>query len=108
MISQLLTTSAGGGQMGLGITYVASLHARVPRILLYDRSSTQLDRSLKLMDKLLAKDVSKGRLEENDAKSARARIETKIVPSEGGMEELREADMVVEVCSIASFRGPVD
>lgn len=91
----------GGGQMGLGITYVASLHAQVPRILLYDRSSSQLQKSLKLMDKLLDKEVGKGRLTGESAKEVRARVEAKVVSDEPGkgMEGIEEADMVIEAAS---------
>jgi 3-hydroxybutyryl-CoA dehydrogenase len=85
--------------MGLGITYVASLHAQIPRILLYDRSSTQLQKSLKLMDKLLDKEIGKGRLTEGVAKETRQRIEAKVVSDDPakGMEGLEDVDMVVEV-----------
>lgn len=85
--------------MGLGIAYVASLHAQVPRVLLYDRSKTQLQKSLSLMDKLHAKEVGKGRLTEVAAKEARSRVEAKVVSDDPsiGMEGLEEADMVVEV-----------
>lgn len=88
--------------MGLGITYVASLHAQVPRILLYDRSSSQLQKSLKLMDKLLDKEVGKGRLTGQSAKEVRARVEAKVVSDEPGkgMEGIEEADMVIEVSSL--------
>jgi len=87
--------------MGLGITYVASLHAKVPRVLLYDRSGPQLQKSLKLMDKLLEKEVGKGRLDEGTAKEVRKRVEAKVVSDEPGkgMEGLEEADMVVEAAS---------
>jgi len=87
--------------MGLGITYVASLHAKIPRVLLYDRSGPQLQKSLKLMDKLLEKEVGKGRLSDGAAKEARARVEAKVVSDEPGkgMEGLGEADMVVEAAS---------
>jgi len=91
----------GGGQMGLGITYVASVHAQIPRVLLYDRSSSQLDKSLKLMNKLLDKDVGKGRLTEENAKQARLRVEAKVVSDDPvkGMEGLESADMVVEAAT---------
>lgn len=44
--------------VGLGIAYVAALRAKVP-VLLHDRSSTQIQKGLALMDKLLEKDVAK-------------------------------------------------
>lgn len=48
------------------------------------------------MDKLLAKDVAKGRLVDYEAKEARERVQ--VVPQEKGMTGLRDVDMVVEVC----------
>jgi hypothetical protein len=85
----------GAGQMGLGIAYVAALRAQVPRVLLCDRSEPQITRSLALMDRLLAKDVQKGRLSDVDARAARERI---VVVKEG-ISGLGECDMVVEVRS---------
>ncbi len=41
---------------------------------LYDVSPEQLDKGMKFMDKLLAKDVSKGKIAEIDAKEARERV----------------------------------
>ena len=85
--------------MGLGIAYVASLRAKVP-VLLVDRSSVQIQKSLSLMDKLLAKDVAKGKLSEQEAKDARQRIT--VVPEEQGIEGLKDVDLVVEVSSLSS------
>jgi hypothetical protein len=87
----------GAGQMGLGIAYVAALRAQVPRVLLCDRSEPQITRSLALMDRLLAKDVQKGRLSDADARAARERV---VVVKEG-ISGLGECDMVVEVRSCA-------
>jgi len=84
----------GAGQMGLGIAFVASLRAKVP-VLLVDKSSAQIQKSLSLMDKLLAKDVAKGRISEQDAKDARSRIT--VVPEDVGISGLNDADLVVEV-----------
>ena len=83
--------------MGLGIAYVASVHAKIPRIQIYDRSETQIQRSLALMDKLLAKDVQKGKMKDVEAKEARERVE--VVPVEQGIAGLKDVDMVVEVRS---------
>lgn len=81
--------------IGLGIAYVAALRAKVD-VLLYDKSSTQLDRGLRLVDKLLAKDVAKGKIVEMEAQAARSRIT--VVPQDKGIPGLRDVDMVVEVC----------
>ena len=48
------------------------------------------------MDKLLAKDVSKGKLESSAAKEARDRV---IVVGEEGIKGFRDLDLVVEVCA---------
>ena len=86
----------GAGQMGTGIALVSALRAKVP-VLLHDRSSEQVTKGLSLVDKLLAKDVSKGRITSEEAKEARDRIS--VVGSEAGIKGLRDVDMVVEVSS---------
>ncbi|KAJ3789325.1 hypothetical protein GGU10DRAFT_384253 [Lentinula aff. detonsa] len=99
----------GAGQMGIGIAFVASLRAKIPVVLLYDHDPSQITRGLGFMDKLLAKDVSKGKISENDAKAAKARI-TAIASSSASASsndetnwarELGErgTDMVVEAAS---------
>ncbi|KAG1763662.1 3-hydroxyacyl-CoA dehydrogenase [Suillus placidus] len=80
----------GAGQMGTGIAFVSALHAKVP-VLLYDKSSHQISKGISLIDKLLAKDVSKGRLQPSDAAEARARIQ-----AVDALEAMRDVDMVVE------------
>ena len=65
-------------------------------VLIHDRSGDQITKGLALMDKLLAKDVSKGKIQAIDAKEARERV--KVVPPEVGLKGLRDVDMVVEVC----------
>ncbi|KAK7057713.1 3-hydroxybutyryl-CoA dehydrogenase [Favolaschia claudopus] len=83
----------GAGQMGLGIAFVSALRAKVP-VLLHDRSADQVKKGLSLMDKLLDKDVGKGRITADDAKDARGRVT--VVPDLKGM---RDVDMVVEAVS---------
>ena len=80
--------------VGLGIAYVAALRAKVP-VLLHDRSDEQISKGLKFMDKLLATDVAKGKIQELDAKEARDRIT--IIDGARGLTGLRDVDMVVEV-----------
>ncbi|KAG1721181.1 3-hydroxyacyl-CoA dehydrogenase [Suillus occidentalis] len=80
----------GAGQMGTGIAFVSALHAKVP-VLLHDKSAHQVSKGITLIDKLLAKDVSKGRLQPSDAEEARARIQTV-----DAIEAMRDVDMVVE------------
>lgn len=84
----------GAGQMGTGIALVSALRAKVP-VLLYDRSSEQMTKGLALVDKLLAKDVGKGRLTNEQAKEARDRLT--VVGREQGLKGLRDVDMVIEV-----------
>ncbi|KAH8103602.1 3-hydroxyacyl-CoA dehydrogenase [Cristinia sonorae] len=86
----------GSGQMGLGIAYVAALRARVP-VLLYDRSEVQLKKGLAFMDKLLDKDVAKGKISSEDAKAARDRVS--VISSEQGLSGMRDTDMVIEAAS---------
>ncbi|EIM80730.1 uncharacterized protein STEHIDRAFT_142638 [Stereum hirsutum FP-91666 SS1] len=86
----------GAGQMGLGIAYVAALRAKIP-VLLHDRSDEQIGKGLKLMDKLLAKDVSKGKIQDIDAKEARDRIT--VIDGSKGISGLRDVDMVIEAVS---------
>ena len=84
--------------MGLGIAYVAALRAKVP-VLLVDKSSSQIQKGLSLMDKLLAKDVSKGRISEADAKDARKRV--MVIPEATGLKGFKDVDMVIEVRPIS-------
>src|ERR1700720_1328147 len=77
--------------MGLGIAYVASTRARLP-VLIFDKSKVQIERSLALMDRLLSKDVTKGKLGADEAKEARERIT--IVD---GTKAFRDVDLCVEV-----------
>ncbi|KAI5121445.1 hypothetical protein M0805_009554 [Coniferiporia weirii] len=86
----------GAGQMGLGIAYVAALRAKTD-VLLYDKSGEQIERGLRLMDKLLSRDVAKGRIADYEAQAARARIN--IVPQEKGLGGLRDVDMAIEAVS---------
>ncbi|KIK22730.1 hypothetical protein PISMIDRAFT_679948 [Pisolithus microcarpus 441] len=83
----------GAGQMGTGIAFVSALRARVP-VLLHDQSKDQVARGLALMDKLLSKDVAKGRIQLNEAQEARDRV--RVV---NAIEDLRDVDMVVEAVS---------
>ena len=53
------------------------------------------------MDKLLAKDVAKGRLSSEEAKEARDKVS--VVAPEAGIKGMREVDMVIEVYFYISF-----
>jgi len=79
--------------MGTGIALVSALRAKVP-VLLHDRSQDQVAKGLALIDKLLAKDVDKGRLTDVEAKETRERISVT-----DSLEGLRNVDMVIEAVS---------
>ncbi|KAG6356641.1 hypothetical protein INS49_014515 [Diaporthe citri] len=80
----------GAGQMGLGIALVAAQRAQVP-VTLVDTSQASLDKGLKFADKLLAKDVSKERITQEQAYQARSNLS----PSTS-IDPLSEVDFVIE------------
>ncbi|KAK4143734.1 3-hydroxyacyl-CoA dehydrogenase [Dichotomopilus funicola] len=80
----------GAGQMGLGIALVAAQKAQVP-VTLVDSSSASLEKGLAFAEKLLAKDVSKQRITQDQADAAR----TLLTPSTK-IEDLASADFVIE------------
>ncbi|KAH6616527.1 3-hydroxyacyl-CoA dehydrogenase [Boeremia exigua] len=80
----------GAGQMGLGIALVAAQRAKVP-VKLIDSSQASIDKGLKFAEKLLAKDVGKGRLSQEDADTARGRLTTSTQ-----LEDLSDVDFVIE------------
>ncbi|KAG5360914.1 putative 3-hydroxybutyryl-CoA dehydrogenase [Yarrowia sp. B02] len=63
----------GAGQMGLGIALVAANKAGL-QVNLVDSNQGSLDKGLKFMDKLLEKDVGKGRLTSDEAEAVRGRV----------------------------------
>ena len=81
---------------------VSALRAKVP-VLLHDRSKDQIMKGLSLVDKLLAKDVGKGKLTDTEAKEARDRLSVV-----GSLEDLRDVDMVVEVCIQSRYASSND
>jgi hypothetical protein len=58
----------GAGQMGTGIAYISALYGQCDTILLYDISEKQLQSSIKFIEKLMTKDIEKGKINEKDAK----------------------------------------
>ncbi|KAL1890795.1 hypothetical protein Cpir12675_005249 [Ceratocystis pirilliformis] len=80
----------GAGQMGLGIALVAATKAGLP-VSLVDTSKNALDKGLAFAEKLLAKDVTKGRLSREDADQARSRLTTS-----SDMGAFAEVDFVIE------------
>ncbi|KAI1424412.1 3-hydroxybutyryl-CoA dehydrogenase [Xylaria sp. FL1777] len=80
----------GAGQMGLGIALVAAQRARVP-VTLVDNSQASLDKGLAFADKLLAKDVSKSRITQDEADEARSKL-----TGTTSIEDLSGVDFVIE------------
>ncbi|KAJ2973825.1 hypothetical protein NUW58_g8842 [Xylaria curta] len=80
----------GAGQMGLGIALVAAQKAGVP-VTLVDTSQASLDKGLAFADKLLAKDVSKSRITQEQADDARSKL-----TSTTSIERLSDVDFVIE------------
>ncbi|TRX89078.1 hypothetical protein FHL15_009995 [Xylaria flabelliformis] len=80
----------GAGQMGLGIALVAAQRAGVP-VTLVDNSQTSLDKGLAFADKLLAKDVSKSRITQEQADEARSKL-----TGATSIEKLSDVDFVIE------------
>jgi len=80
----------GAGQMGLGIALVAARNANVP-VTLIDTSEKALDKGFAFADKLLAKDVSKSKITQEQADQARG-----LLSSSTKMEDLSSVDFVIE------------
>lgn len=80
----------GAGQMGTGIALVAAKNAGV-NVLLHDQLPAAQEKALSFIEKLLAKDVAKQKLAQEDAQKVRERIS-----SIGALEELKGADLVIE------------
>lgn len=76
--------------MGLGIALVAAQKAGVP-VTLVDNNQASIDRGMKFADKLLAKDVTKQRLTQEQADKVRSLL----TPSTT-MDALSEVDFVIE------------
>lgn len=62
---------------------------------LFDRSPEQVSKGLTLMNKLLAKDVAKGKIQEEDARHAQERVS--VIDQTMGVRGMRDSDMVIEV-----------
>ncbi|KAK8031727.1 3-hydroxyacyl-CoA dehydrogenase [Apiospora arundinis] len=80
----------GAGQMGLGIALVVAQRAGVP-VTLIDTSQASLDKGLGFAEKLLAKDVSKQRITQEQADKARS-----LLTSSTSIDNLSEVDFVIE------------
>jgi len=79
--------------MGTGIAYVGAVVAKL-EVIMVDVSSSQIASATTFLDKLLAKDVAKGKLTQSEMDSARKRFRTDITYS-----ALQQVDFVVEAVS---------
>ncbi|CEG80279.1 Putative 3-hydroxybutyryl-CoA dehydrogenase [Rhizopus microsporus] len=83
----------GAGQMGLGIAYVTANVTRLP-VVLMDVNSTQTEKGLQFMNKLLEKDVAKNKITEEHAKITR-----ELVSTTDKLSGLSDVDFVIEAAS---------
>ncbi|KAJ1948576.1 hypothetical protein EC988_005119 [Linderina pennispora] len=83
----------GAGQMGIGIGLVAARVAKL-NVQFVDSNPAQLEKGLAFLDKLLVKDIGKGKCTEDERSEVRARIS-----SVGSIQEMSHADFVVEAVS---------
>ncbi|KAJ1643034.1 hypothetical protein J3B02_002835 [Coemansia erecta] len=83
----------GAGQMGIGIGLVAARVAKL-NVQFIDSSPVQLEKGLAFLDKLLIKDVNKGRCTEDERAEAKSRISTV-----SSISEMASADFVIEAVS---------
>lgn len=65
----------GAGQMGVGIAQIAAQVAKI-EVILMDKDQQIIDKSIKFMENLLQKNVSKGKMTEEEKKDVRSRIRT--------------------------------
>ncbi|KAJ2908110.1 hypothetical protein GGI21_003213 [Coemansia aciculifera] len=83
----------GAGQMGIGIGLVAARIAKLD-VQFVDSSPAQLEKGLSFLDKLLVKDVAKGKCTEDERTDIKARI-----TSVSAISQITSADFVVEAVS---------
>ncbi|KAJ1845741.1 hypothetical protein LPJ73_004751, partial [Coemansia sp. RSA 2703] len=83
----------GAGQMGIGIGLVAARVAKL-KVQFVDSSPAQLEKGLQFLDKLLVKDMSKGKCTEDERSEVKSRIS-----SVSSISEMSNADFVVEAVS---------
>lgn len=74
---------------------VVAQRAKLP-VNLIDSSQASIDKGLKFAEKLLAKDVGKGRLSQEDADAARGRLTTSTK-----LEDLSDVDFVIEAVPVS-------
>lgn len=82
----------GAGQMGNGIAHVMALAGY--EVLLNDVSQDALDAALETVDKNLVRQVSRGKISEEDANAAMARIKTTLK-----LSDLGPSDLIIEAAT---------
>jgi 3-hydroxybutyryl-CoA dehydrogenase len=82
----------GAGQMGTGIAQVAAQAAKIPRVLLYDNSPTQLSKQLANLQSSLQRAVGKGKLTKEECDAT-----LQAVKGTGKLEDIGSADFIIEV-----------
>lgn len=85
----------GAGQMGVGIALVSAVVSKVP-VLLMDASASHLEKQMKFIDKLLSKDVAKGKISESDSTYAKSLISTS---TDSSLHPFKDCDFVIEAVS---------
>merc|ERR1712137_30912 len=83
----------GAGQMGYGIAQVTSQIANL-NVIVCDNNQAQLDKGAKFMEKLLSKNVEKGKITNEVMQETIHRVQ-----STTQLEKLAEADFVIEAVS---------
>jgi len=79
----------GAGAMGTGIAHVAAMSGY--EVVLRDIDMAYVERSIKNMDKFMARSVEKGKMSEEQRQAALARIKGTVV-----LEDLAQVDFVIE------------
>jgi 3-hydroxybutyryl-CoA dehydrogenase len=83
----------GSGQMGIGISQVASQIAKI-NVVIVDTQKTILDKNINFMDSILAKNVAKGKMTEEERVQTRSRI-----TGSTDIKDLKDVDFVIEAVS---------
>ncbi len=78
---------------------MAAQKASIP-VRVIDSSQASIDKGLTFADKLLAKDVAKGRISEQNAAAARERL-----ASSTNIDDLSDVDFVIEAVPVRSAHG---
>lgn len=80
----------GAGQMGIGIAFVSALAKK--QVMILDSKTSQTDKGLVFIDKLLQKQVSKGLMTEANMKEVKGLISTT-----SDLKDFSGRDFIVEV-----------